>query len=225
MRIIRNEVKDPKDFFRAYVADYFVGNIEPLVLKGFLSRETCNEVIAVNNDNPTRTTLAPVGGTDVTLTSYRNSQSILRADFSPLTGKFTPERMAPAINEHWGLSYEYVWIPELPKPLYTTFSEGEYCRYHLDVIFDGDRMVRPTRRLSCVGYLNDWSPEPGPGVFTGGELCFPSIFDEDRGQCYVYRPCAGDVILFPSNPHYVHAVNEITSGVRHNIVSWLGFKV
>ena len=52
-------------------------------------------------------------------------------------------------------------------------------------------------------YLND--------NYDGGELVFPEYN-------LSLNPKAGDIITFPTNAMYLHAVNEIKSGTRYNIL-------
>lgn len=63
-----------------------------------------------------------------------------------------------------------------------------------------------TRRVSTVYYLNE--------DYEGGEIYF-SKFNVR------YKPKANELLIFPSNYVYSHAVLPITSGVRYAIVSWL----
>mgnify|MGYP000379967471 FL=1 len=59
---------------------------------------------------------------------------------------------------------------------------------------------------SSVFYLND--------DYDGGELFFPE-FD------LTIKPKLGDLITFPTNSMYMHAVKEVKSGTRYTIaLSW-----
>ena len=78
----------------------------------------------------------------------------------------------------------------------------EHCD-HVRHIFDGDRKGIPT--LSIVGMLTD--------DYKGGEIVFWGDTALKLGK--------GDVIIFPSNFLYPHAVKEVTSGTRLSFVSWV----
>jgi predicted 2-oxoglutarate/Fe(II)-dependent dioxygenase YbiX len=65
------------------------------------------------------------------------------------------------------------------------------------------------RDLSIVYFLND--------DFAGGELVFPALE-------LVIKPAAGTLVCFPSDHHYIHAVNPVTSGHRYTIVTWMRVK-
>ena len=73
---------------------------------------------------------------------------------------------------------------------------------HIHTIFDGERKGIPI--LSMVALLND--------DFEGGDFL---MFDSKKVNL-----SAGDIILFPSNFMYPHAVTTITKGTRYSFVSW-----
>lgn len=73
---------------------------------------------------------------------------------------------------------------------------------HIHTIFDGERKGVPI--LSVVALLND-DFEGGDFLMFGGKKV---------------KLVAGDVIVFPSNFLYPHAVTSITKGVRYSCVSW-----
>lgn len=65
------------------------------------------------------------------------------------------------------------------------------------------------RDLSVVYFLN--------ADFVGGELVFPELD-------LVIKPEAGTLVCFPSDHHYIHGVNPVTSGHRYTIVTWMRVK-
>jgi uncharacterized protein (TIGR02466 family) len=73
---------------------------------------------------------------------------------------------------------------------------------HIHTIFDGDRKGVPI--ISVLALLND--------DFEGGDFL---MFDSKK-----LKLVAGDVIVFPSNFLYPHAVTTITKGTRYSCVSW-----
>ena len=85
------------------------------------------------------------------------------------------------------------------------YSTGTLMREHVDHIydlFDGTKKGIPV--LSIVVNLND--------AYTGGEFRF---FKDTE-----IKLKKGDVLIFPSNFMYPHAVNEVTSGTRYSAVAW-----
>lgn len=62
------------------------------------------------------------------------------------------------------------------------------------------------RRVSTVYYLNE--------DYLGGEINFPRFG-------VTFKPKANQMIIFPSTYVYNHSVNEVTSGTRYAVVSWM----
>jgi predicted 2-oxoglutarate/Fe(II)-dependent dioxygenase YbiX len=73
---------------------------------------------------------------------------------------------------------------------------------HIHTLFDGEKKGVPI--LSVLGLLND--------DFEGGDFL---MFDGKKVNL-----SAGDIILFPSNFLYPHAVTTVTKGTRYSFVSW-----
>lgn len=73
---------------------------------------------------------------------------------------------------------------------------------HIHTIFDGERKGVPI--LSFLMLLND--------DFEGGDFL---MFNKKK-----LKLSAGDVIVFPSNFLYPHAVTTVTKGTRYSCVSW-----
>lgn len=73
---------------------------------------------------------------------------------------------------------------------------------HIHTIFDGERKGIPV--LSILLLLND--------NFEGGDFL---MFEGKK-----VKLSAGDIIIFPSNFMYPHAVSTVTKGTRYSCVSW-----
>ena len=73
---------------------------------------------------------------------------------------------------------------------------------HIHTLFDGEKKGVPI--LSILGLLND--------DFENGDFL---MFDSKKVNL-----SAGDIIIFPSNFLYPHAVTTITKGTRYSFVSW-----
>jgi uncharacterized protein (TIGR02466 family) len=103
-------------------------------------------------------------------------------------------------------------IPSISFPLQATtyirfnrYNVGTNMKPHLDhihTIFDGERKGVPV--LSILALLND--------DFEGGDFL---MFDGKKVKLSV-----GDIIIFPSNFMYPHAVTTVTKGTRYSCVSW-----
>jgi len=88
---------------------------------------------------------------------------------------------------------------------FNRYSTGTMMREHYDHIhslFDGERKGIPI--LSILGVLNEG--------YEGGEFVFFGHHEVPLK--------AGDIMVFPSNFIYPHAVKELTKGERYTFVSW-----
>jgi predicted 2-oxoglutarate/Fe(II)-dependent dioxygenase YbiX len=90
-------------------------------------------------------------------------------------------------------------------PRWNKYKETRKMAPHVDLIktlFDGERKGDPT--LSVLGLLKT--------EFTGGEFFMINDILTD------FEP--GDIVVFPSNFLYPHAVDPVTSGERYSFISW-----
>ena len=82
------------------------------------------------------------------------------------------------------------------------YNIGQHFEEHTDHGFSYNATV------SMVAYIND--------DFKGGELYF-------RLQDLLYKPEAGDLIIFPSNFMYPHKAMAVTDGIKYSIVTILDY--
>ena len=97
-----------------------------------------------------------------------------------------------------------MFIKHVSQVRFNRYAPGTKMREHYDHIqslFDGKLKGIPI--LSIVGLLND--------NYEGGEFMI-------RGK--EVKLIRGDILIFPSNFMYPHAVKEITKGIRYSFVSW-----
>jgi predicted 2-oxoglutarate/Fe(II)-dependent dioxygenase YbiX len=98
-----------------------------------------------------------------------------------------------------------VGIKETSTIRFNRYQVGTNMKFHHDhihALFDGEKKGVPI--LSILGLLND--------DFEDGDFL---MFDAKKVQLE-----AGDIILFPSNFLYPHAVATVTKGTRYSFVSW-----
>jgi predicted 2-oxoglutarate/Fe(II)-dependent dioxygenase YbiX len=96
-------------------------------------------------------------------------------------------------------------LQEVSKIRFNRYQVGTNMKFHHDhihTLFDGEKKGVPI--LSILGLLND--------DFEGGDFL---MFDNKKVNL-----SAGDIILFPSNFLYPHAVTTVTKGTRYSFVSW-----
>jgi predicted 2-oxoglutarate/Fe(II)-dependent dioxygenase YbiX len=96
-------------------------------------------------------------------------------------------------------------LQEVTNIRFNRYQVGTNMKFHHDhihTLFDGEKKGVPI--LSILGLLND--------DFEGGDFL---MLDSKKVQLE-----AGDIILFPSNFLYPHAVTTVTKGTRYSFVSW-----
>ena len=96
-------------------------------------------------------------------------------------------------------------LQELTDIRFNRYNVGTNMKMHHDhihTIFDGERKGVPI--LSFLALLNE--------DFEGGDFL---MFDGKKVNLTM-----GDVIVFPSNFLYPHAVTTVTKGTRYSCVSW-----
>lgn len=88
-----------------------------------------------------------------------------------------------------------------------TGDQWQVLKYGHQQHFEGhaDDGFRFPRTVSITAYLND--------NYTGGEV-------EYKHFNLLYKPQAGDVLVFPSNYVYNHKVIPVETGIRYALVNW-----
>lgn len=79
--------------------------------------------------------------------------------------------------------------------------------------------VSSERKLSSVLFTTSYDKKVGDDSFTGGELLFNYLYDENEEQIKI-KAKAGMMIIFPSNPFFTHEVLKVKEGRRISLVQW-----
>jgi SM-20-related protein len=82
--------------------------------------------------------------------------------------------------------------------------------------------VAPQRKITTVLFgttCQDDEETNNKYSFKGGELVFNYLYDKNNNQIK-FKPKAGDMIIFPSNPYFSHEVLPVTNGYRLTLVQW-----
>lgn len=102
----------------------------------------------------------------------------------------------------------------MPQKLYPSiiskYSPSRYYGWHVDSPIMGDPAIRTD--LAMTIFLSD------PASYTGGELML-----QTNAGVVSFKPSKGDAVLYPCQ--YLHCVNEVKSGERLAIVTWIQSKV
>jgi SM-20-related protein len=109
------------------------------------------------------------------------------------------------------------------------YKEGFFYKRHADdsseLVNDAGKTVgfvpvAPQRKITTVLFATAYSESPGGiDTFSGGELIFNYLYDENKKQIR-FRPKTGDMVAFPSNPVFSHEVLPVIKGYRLSLVQW-----
>ena len=98
------------------------------------------------------------------------------------------------------------------------YRDGGFYKRHADNSSEiykdkelvGYKLIRPERKITTLLFLND--------DFEGGEIEF-SHLRYNNGERVIFKPKAGEMIVFPSHGLFAHEVKEV-KGNRFAIVKW-----
>lgn len=130
------------------------------------------------------------------------------------------KQIMPRIEEHF--DFQYRGTEKMMFEWYPTGSKEE-------VRCDNSRLLRKKwfrvydRDFSCVLFLSDYQdkiPFDSDYEVYGGKLEFPHFG-------FGFNPQRGTLVIFPSSPHFINAISQITAGdlfqVRWFVVSQLPY--
>ena len=107
------------------------------------------------------------------------------------------------------------------------YTKGSFYKQHSDdssVLLKDDEVigflpVALERKITSVLFTTNHSDIVSKNNFSGGELVFNYLYDEE-GKTIQIKPKAGDMIVFFSNPYFTHEVLEVKKGYRVSLVQW-----
>lgn len=141
----------------------------------------------------------------------RNVQTVDGGYLSPKIIELMRNVVKEIINPFYGIE---IYQSEIPQIL--SYDVGGHYVPHIDseskwITPLGESSWRKVvdRDLSIVLFIND--------EYDGGDFVFPDLKIR-------IRPEPGMLLCFPSNHHYVHAVEPVTKGKRYSIVCWATIK-
>lgn len=91
-------------------------------------------------------------------------------------------------------------------------NEDIAMHYHTDYQQEKADAAGYKPYITCTMYLND--------DYEGGEIAFKVLKDDGTSDEVVYKPKAGDILVFPSRPPHYHAVFLTTKGQKYFVRSF-----
>lgn len=195
-----------------------------LIIKDFLSKKICDELImSVKKED-----------------DYIDAK-IKKENYINYTNKNIRKTKIYKLNDEYKSIYTKRFL-EVQKDIEDFFSlalttstkvqvleylKGSFYKAHSDdsnMIFKdnelvGFKNVAKNRKLTTVFFASSCEESEGFNTFSGGELIFNFLFDENN-ETIKYRPKAGEMIVFLSNPYFTHEVLEVKKGYRLSLVQW-----
>ena len=195
-----------------------------LVIKNFFSKNICNDIINSKNEDEDAI------DAKVKSKNYENhiDKDIRKTKIYKLDKKYKNlyykmfKIHQSKIEQFFNLA-----LTTSTKIQVLEYKKGSFYSAHSDdsnmIIKDGKligfKCVVPNRKITSVLFASSCSGTPAFNNFTGGELVFNYLYDQNGNQIK-FKPEAGDMILFLSNPYFTHEVLEVKSGYRLSIVQW-----
>ena len=128
------------------------------------------------------------------------------------------DALRPRLESHFGVS-----LTHCEPPQFLQYRDGHFYEMHRDrdADADSDPTVR-TRQVSVSIFLNDHDVAPRPETFMGGSLTFYGLLADSRARAIGLPLLAEAGLLVAFRADVLHAVEPVTWGERHTIVTWYG---
>ncbi len=201
-----------------------------LVIENFLPENLCNEIadeiVAQNDAKKAKVKSSFVNGIiqPALIEEYRKTKIYhLKEELEKFyTQSF--EKYQPQIEEFFHLSLTLSTQLQVLE-----YTKGSFYIKHSD---DSNELIdkegntvgfvptSPERKLTTVLFgTSHQDVVTNKYSFSGGELLFNYLYDKDRNNP-TFRPKAGTMVVFPSNPYFSHEVKPVLDGLRITLVQW-----
>jgi SM-20-related protein len=199
-----------------------------LIIKNFLPENLCNEIVKVIQHNNDATEAKIRQKNDLFLEETLNKQ-IRKTKIYELSQSYK-ELYEASFYQHQKEIEDFFSVAlTTSTPIQVLeYTQGSFYKAHSDdsnVLLKENQIVgfvnvAPQRKVTSVLFMTSRSEEDvSNNSFNGGELVFNYLYDENK-ENITFKPQAGDMILFLSNPIFTHEVKEVKSGYRLTLVQW-----
>lgn len=128
----------------------------------------------------------------------------------------------PIIEEYFKLALTTstnIQVLEYIKDSFYAMHSDDSSMIYKDNELIGFVPVAKQRKVSSVLFTTSTNKVASDNTFTGGELLFNFLYDENGNEVKI-KPKAGDMVLFLSNPYFTHEVLKVIEGRRITLVQW-----
>lgn len=201
-----------------------------LVIEDFISQALCKEIVdeiySINDAKKAKVKASFINGIiqPALIEEYRKTKIYhLKEELEKFyLQSFTKHQ--PLIEEYFRLSLTLSTQLQVLE-----YTKGSFYIKHSD---DSNELIdkngntvgftptSPERKLTTVLFATSYEEDiTDKYSFNGGELLFNYLFDEN-GKNPTFRPKAGTMVVFPSNPYFSHEVKPVLDGFRLTLVQW-----
>ncbi|HEX5624108.1 MAG TPA: 2OG-Fe(II) oxygenase [Sulfuricurvum sp.] len=193
-----------------------------MVIEGFLTPEECQAITSFVRDSRESTEASLRGGETDTTVRKTDIYALSAELLARYTDRF--DQVRQQIETFFALC-----LGRSTPVQVLGYEKGSFYVKHTDDSSElrdrngntiGYVPVAPERKLTTVLFTTSYTPHPThTDHFSGGELLFNYLCDE-KGETITFRPEAGDMIVFLSNPYFAHEVLPVREGYRLSLVQW-----
>lgn len=201
-----------------------------LVIENFLSKNICkaisNEIISLNNAKKAKVKSSFINGViqPSVIEKYRKTNIYHLKDELSKHYEKSFKKYQSLIEEYFHMSLNLSTQLQVLE-----YKKGSFYVKHADDSNElrdkngqtiGFTVTSPQRKLTTVLFATSHEEMVTNNYsFSGGELLFNYLYDEN-GNNPTFKPQAGTMIVFPSNPYFSHEVKPVLDGLRLTLVQW-----
>ena len=197
-----------------------------LIIENFISNKGCKEINSlIKKDRDYQKAQVKI---KENITFSKTNESIRKTNIYKLNRKYlTIYKNSFKKNQALIEDYFKMAITKSTKVQTLEYLKDFFYKMHSDdssMIYKDDNLVgfltvSNERKLSSVLFTTSYDEEITDDTFTGGELLFNYLYDENNEQIKI-KAKAGMMIIFPSNPFFTHEVLKVKEGRRISLVQW-----
>lgn len=197
-----------------------------LIIDDFISNKGCKEINSlIKKDRDYQKAQVKI---KENITFSKTNESIRKTNIYKLNRKYlTIYKNSFKKNQALIEDYFKMAITKSTKVQTLEYLKDFFYKMHSDdssMIYKDDNLVgfltvSNERKLSSVLFTTSYDKKITDDTFTGGELLFNYLYDENNEQIKI-KAKAGMMIIFPSNPFFTHEVLKVKEGRRISLVQW-----
>jgi SM-20-related protein len=197
------------------VTPEFLAGCGLFVVRDFLTRDECAEIVAAAADSAAEPATVNRQGQDGYDQQARSTHQLA------MSGKLVDDLHARLqalrgrLHDHFAMD-----VTSCRSPIFLRYGVGDFFHVHADASDHPDAPERiRSRKISVVIFMNDLASGTAD-AFEGGALTFYDLFPDEtlRDRAFSLPPTAGLLVGFPATMR--HEVQPITHGTRYSVVTW-----